>query len=101
MNQKNSWEEELKPKMKYAGIKLDKDVWNTLQELLDYYWEELKPQIRQLLQSRKQQIKEEVENMKKDVPLGLNPEEYKEIKAYNSVYNQAIDDIIKYLEKYV
>ncbi|MFA6925177.1 MAG: hypothetical protein WC223_13110 [Bacteroidales bacterium] len=52
------WEDNLKPKMKYTGVELDQDVRQSLQDLLDYYWEELKPQIHQLILEKVKQAED-------------------------------------------
>jgi hypothetical protein len=60
---------------------------NAILDCMDNIEEKAKAEQHKLLQS----IVEMVEKSKKEVPLGLTPEEHEEVRAYNSVYNQALD----------
>lgn len=51
-----------------------------------------------LLTSQKDRFKKMVEAKKKEIPLELTPEEYEDVKLFNSVYNQPLKDILTDIE---
>ena len=90
-NNKQKWEE---------GFEKVKD-WLSVGNARE--WPEVVEFITQLLANQEKEIKQDImdrlEGMKKCVPLGLSPEEYEEVEAYNSVYNKAIKEIKEQLSK--